>query len=184
MTRSSFSPPCLPFTHTKIAHSNTYLCSVFCSLIFFFFVTLYLTFWMLFFTTNWLWSELHWSLVTFSKKSLNWPLYQPNTWHLNLKRLHKQIIWGNILFSESPKYTAYLFKALSSPLCMLSYVWLFMTPGAVAHQAPLSMGFSRQEYWSGLPFPSPDLPHVSCMSCIGRQILYHWTIGLPKLSCA
>ena len=30
----------------------------------------------------------------------------------------------------------------------------------VAHQAPLSMGFSRKEYWSGLPFPSPgDLPH-------------------------
>ena len=34
-----------------------------------------------------------------------------------------------------------------------------MTPGTVAHQAFLSMGFSRQEYWSGLPFPSPgDLP--------------------------
>ena len=33
------------------------------------------------------------------------------------------------------------------------------TPWTVAHQAPLSMGFSRQEYWSGLPFPSPgDLP--------------------------
>ena len=34
------------------------------------------------------------------------------------------------------------------------------TPGTVANQAPLSMGFSRQEYWSGLPFPSPgDLPN-------------------------
>ena len=34
-----------------------------------------------------------------------------------------------------------------------------MTPWTVAHQAPLSMGFSRQEYWSGSPFPSPgDLP--------------------------
>ena len=34
-----------------------------------------------------------------------------------------------------------------------------MTPWIVAHQAPLSMGFSRQEYWSGLPFPSPgDIP--------------------------
>ena len=33
------------------------------------------------------------------------------------------------------------------------------TPWTVAHQAPLSLGFSRQEYWSGLPFPSPwDLP--------------------------
>ena len=37
---------------------------------------------------------------------------------------------------------------------------LFATPWTVAHQAPLSMGFSRQEYWSGLPFPPPgDLPH-------------------------
>ena len=41
----------------------------------------------------------------------------------------------------------------------LSRVRLFATPWTVAHQAPLSMGFSRQEYWSGLPFPSPgDLP--------------------------
>ena len=35
-----------------------------------------------------------------------------------------------------------------------------MTPWTVAHLAPLSMGYSRQEYWSGLPFPSPgDLLH-------------------------
>ena len=34
-------------------------------------------------------------------------------------------------------------------------VQLFATPWTVAHQAPLSMGFSSQEYWSGLPFPSP-----------------------------
>ena len=41
----------------------------------------------------------------------------------------------------------------------LSRVQLFATPWTVAHQAPPSMGFSRQEYWSGLPFPSPgDLP--------------------------
>ena len=41
----------------------------------------------------------------------------------------------------------------------LSHVQLFVTPWTVAHHAPLSMGLSRQEYWSGLPFPSPeDLP--------------------------
>ena len=41
----------------------------------------------------------------------------------------------------------------------LSRVWLSVTPWTVAHQAPMSMGFSRQEYWSGLPFPPPgDLP--------------------------
>ena len=42
---------------------------------------------------------------------------------------------------------------------LLSRVRLFTTPWTVAYQASLSMGFSRQEYWSGLPFPSPgDLP--------------------------
>ena len=41
----------------------------------------------------------------------------------------------------------------------LSHVQLFATPWTVAYQAPPSMEFSRQEYWSGLPFPSPgDLP--------------------------
>ena len=41
----------------------------------------------------------------------------------------------------------------------LSHVRLFATPWTVAHQAPPSMGFSRQEYWNRLPFPSPgDLP--------------------------
>ena len=41
----------------------------------------------------------------------------------------------------------------------LSRIRLFATPWTIARQAPLSMGFSRQEYWSGLPFPSPgDLP--------------------------
>ena len=42
----------------------------------------------------------------------------------------------------------------------LSLVRLFATPWTVVYQAPPSLGFSRQEYWSGLPFPSPgDLPN-------------------------
>ena len=42
----------------------------------------------------------------------------------------------------------------------LSRVWLFVTLWTVAYQASLSMGFSTQEYWSGLPFPAPgDLPN-------------------------
>ena len=42
----------------------------------------------------------------------------------------------------------------------LSHVWLFVTPWTVACQAPLSMGFSRQEYWSGLSFPTQsNLPN-------------------------
>ena len=39
---------------------------------------------------------------------------------------------------------------------LLSRVQLFVTPQTIASQAPLSMGFSRQDYWSGFPFPSPE----------------------------
>ena len=45
----------------------------------------------------------------------------------------------------------YLWNFLLS--CVLSHVQLFVTPWTVACQAPLSMGFSKQDYWSGLPFP-------------------------------
>ena len=46
----------------------------------------------------------------------------------------------------------------------LSRVWLFVTPGTVAHQILLSMGFSRQEYWRGLPCPpSGDLPNLGSL---------------------
>ena len=61
-------------------------------------------------------------------------------------------------------------------LCV-SWVELFAIPWAIAHKAPLSMEFSRQEYWSGLPCPPPSQPrdrtHVSCISCIGRWLPYH-----------
>ena len=51
---------------------------------------------------------------------------------------------------------------------LLSCVWLFATLWTVACQAPLSMGFFRQEYWSMFPFPSPgDLSDLHC-----RWVLY------------
>ena len=58
----------------------------------------------------------------------------------------------------------------------LSPLRLFATPWVVAYQAPTSMGFSRQEYWSGLPFPLPgDLPNsgIEPRSPTLRGILYH-----------
>ena len=63
-------------------------------------------------------------------------------------------------------------------MCVLSHVRLFSTLWTVAHQAPLSMEFSIQKYWSGMPFPTPeDLPDpgIEPVSCIGRCNLYHWT---------
>ena len=67
-------------------------------------------------------------------------------------------------------------------VCTLSCVQLFATPWTVAHQAPLFMEISRQEYWNRLLVPSPGaLPDpgnepMSLVSLgIGRQILYHCT---------
>ena len=69
---------------------------------------------------------------------------------------------------------------------LLSHVPLFVTPWTEAYHAPPSMGFSRQEYWSGLPFPSPeDLPNpgtdVGLPHC--RQTLNHLSHHgiLPKV---
>ena len=61
---------------------------------------------------------------------------------------------------------------------LLSNVQLFATPETVARQAPLSMGFSQQEYWSRLPIPPPgDLPdsgiEPKCSALADGWILYH-----------
>ena len=64
--------------------------------------------------------------------------------------------WGAIAFSNAWKWK----RKVKS----LSHVRLFVTPWTIAHQAPPSMGFSRQEYWSGVPLPSPvyHLPITKC----------------------
>ena len=59
-------------------------------------------------------------------------------------------------------------------VCVLVAQLFFATPWTVALQASWCMGFPRQEYWSGLPFPSPgDLPHPGIEPGSCRQILYH-----------
>ena len=49
---------------------------------------------------------------------------------------------------------------------LLSRVQLFATSWTVAYQVPPSMGFSKQEYWSGLPFPSPKIKRKESQTCI------------------
>ena len=66
-------------------------------------------------------------------------------------------------------------------LLVTCHVRLFVASWTIAYQTPLPVEFSRQEYWSGLPFPAPgDLPNPRTkpesllrISCIGWQILYH-----------
>ena len=55
---------------------------------------------------------------------------------------------------------------------LLSRVWLFATPWTIACQAPLCMGFSKQEYWSRLPFPSPNSQTILHISQDGQMYKY------------
>ena len=77
--------------------------------------------------------------------------------HLDILGTHVISPWHDFLRPERffPQGSVWKWKVKS-----LSHVWLFATPWTVAYQAPPSIGFPRQEYWSGLPFPSPgDLPN-------------------------
>ena len=71
--------------------------------------------------------------------------------------------WIAVYFSNAWKWTV---KVKS-----LSRVWLLTTPWTAAYQAPLSMGFSRQEYWSGVPLPSP---HYILLNCKGKMMTLRW----------
>ena len=84
--------------------------------------------------------------------------------------------WVAIAFSNAWKW--------KNKVKSLSHVWLLATPWTTAHQVPPSMGFSRQEYWSGLPLPSPIVRPVNLKGSqpwiiIGRtdgeaEIPIHW----------
>ena len=77
---------------------------------------------------------------------------------------HSSVLGWEIPWAEEPGRLQFMEQQGNDPLKwseveLLSRVRLFATPWTVAQQAPPSMEFSRQEYWSGLPFPSPgDLP--------------------------
>ena len=83
--------------------------------------------------------------------------------------------WVAISFSNAWKWKV---KVKS-----LSRVWLLATPWTAAYQAPLSMGFSRQEYWSGLPLPSPMLS-IRCLQSHSSYLIVRWPTYLSLLgSC-
>ena len=78
----------------------------------------------------------------------------------------------------------------SGPLkdkCVLSHVQLFVTPWTVAYQAPLSMEFSRQEYWNRLPFPPPGNlpdPGIDPVSPVLAGGFFTGKNSLPGKPCA
>ena len=89
--------------------------------------------------------------IVFKKYGFSW----------SLQYIILDYIWGVCIYAQ-----------------LLSHVQLFEVPWTVACQASLSMWFSRQEYWSGLPFPPlGDLPYSGielAVYCISRQVLHHW----------
>ena len=93
-----------------------------------------------------------------------------NTSHSVIWHLFDEYLLGTKYWTEDEKYRAcsdehwdqilthWAYNLVCVCVCvcwLLSCVRLFTIPGTVFHQAPLSMGLSRQEYWCGLPFPSP-----------------------------
>ena len=97
---------------------------------------------------------------------------QQQSWPMSLC-LNSLNVWvlGRIPTISTGTKTTRLLALAGESACVLSHVWFFVTPWIIAHQVPLSLGFSWQEYWSGFPFPSPgDLPDpriepVSLASC-------------------
>ena len=98
--------------------------------------------------------------VSLSYRWEGWPRFTPPDGRGQKNRTVRYVLdcvfHPPLLSSALGERTLVVISSLS-----LSRVRLFATPWTVAYQAPPSMGFSRQEYWSGLPFPSPgDLPDL------------------------
>ena len=84
-------------------------------------------------------------------------------------------IIGYVLVAEGFHFLVFQFS--------LNHVWFFCDPWTVTHQAPLSIGFLRQEYWSGLPFPSPGVsPHTPVTPQRLNLYLLHWQADSLPLS--
>ena len=91
--------------------------------------------------------------------------------------------WGHCCTLHSVLSLTYMEASGHGQSPLRAFVWIcvhsvvsdsFATPWTAAHQASLSLEFSRHEYWSGLPLPTPgDRTWLSLASCIGRWILYH-----------
>ena len=104
----------------------------------------------------------------------------PLLWRPHLGNLKKSGLRdpGNLTFQLRKAETLSLWKIPSGAWVISHFnrVWLFGIPWTVAHQAPLPMGFCRQEYWSRVPgappgdLPDPEIKLEYLYICIGRQV--------------
>ena len=84
-----------------------------------------------------------------------------------------ELSWGSVLGPLLFSSSVHGWWGLVTQSCLT-----LATPWTVAHQAPLSMGFSRQEYRTGLPFPSPQYPGVSFISRDLNVIFMQWLLNM------
>ena len=122
---------------------------------------------------------------TWKKLDRVWAVNSDHKWPLGCKPCEEsrtvQMKYGLMLWSCYTRWWPPTLIGLSNGfgfcvcvcVCTLSCVWVFVTPWTVACQAPLSMEFRRQEYWCGLPFPTPgDLPGNWTRYCVSKQSLF------------
>ena len=83
-----------------------------------------------------------------------------NNLSVSIYRLLYKKFLSTIIKIRKPNVQQPLSRERERDVKSLSRVQLFAIPWTVAYQAPLSMGFSRQEYWSGVPIPSPTIVNV------------------------
>ena len=116
-------------------------------------------------------------LILVCKQFMSWTHKNSKKWisHIHIEITNTQYSWIKFLFYWSEIHKTYN-CCLIAKSCLTD-----ATPWTIAHQAPLSMGFPRQEYWSGLKFPSlgclpdPGIKHES-PAMTGR----FFTTGLPE----
>ena len=97
------------------------------------------------------------------KRRKDHPLNCVDTWQTcvlqDSETIRVLLFWATqfveLCYSRPRKQGQFVDRNLYVRIQLLSHVWLFETPQTVAHHTSLSIGFPRQEYWSGFPFPSP-----------------------------
>ena len=108
--------------------------------------------------------------------------------HWNLIFLYTQLYsscsYVSGLYLLTLTFTSFSVFLLLLLLSRFSRVWLCATPWTAAHQAPLSTGFSKQEYWSGLLHPQLYLRPISCQStaCVLVPVVWHSLLGTVPVS--
>ena len=133
------------------------------------------------------------NIICNSQRSEIISMFINTLWYFNLyeiSSLKKE--WGGLSCIDMNHFPRYL----HTHICVFSHSVvskLFVTPWTVAHKAPLSRAFSRQEYWSGLPCPPPgDLPNPGIearflalwwmLYCLSHEKSSHSYMLLPKIS--